>query len=242
MKRLYPVVVLAAFGLGLLGCEKKPAELTTSPVVTPLQAPLTPRAEEPRSEPAAERQAEAEPPLPTAKTEELAVEKAAEMDEERQATYRAAAMLKGLGDSAVAGTVNFEVAKDDDSVKVEVKLSGLSPGEHGFHIHVKGDCSAADGSSAGGHFNPTDAEHGAPDADARHVGDLGNIKADDDGTVDTTLTLRGALLGSEPTSPTDRSIIGRAIIVHSGPDDLKSQPAGGSGTPVACGVITKVEF
>lgn len=239
MKRT-AVIIFAALGLSLLGCERKPAELTSTPVIDPLPPAATPVAED-SAAPAAERRV-AEPALPTEKTEEMAVDKATEMADKREDTYRAAALVKGLGDSKVAGTVNFSVDKDDDGIEVEVKLTGLSPGDHGFHIHMNGDCSAADGSSAGGHFNPTGAEHGAPDSAAHHVGDLGNITANDDGEVDTTLTLRGALIATEPTSPNDRSILGRAIIVHSGPDDLKSQPSGDAGTPVACGVITRLAY
>ncbi|WP_370551987.1 superoxide dismutase family protein [Haliea sp. E1-2-M8] len=71
---------------------------------------------------------------------------------------------------------------------VKVDLEGLEPGPHGFHVHEVGDCSADDGSSAGGHFNPYDTPHGALDAGEHHVGDMGNVEADDDGRVATELT------------------------------------------------------
>ena len=95
------------------------------------------------------------------------------------------------------------------------ELTGLTPGEHGFHVHEFGDCSMADGTCAGGHFNPTGAPHGGPDDAKRHVGDLGNIKADASGKatykrVDKMLALNGP-----------NSIIGRSIIVHAAPDDLE---------------------
>ncbi|MEZ4267623.1 MAG: superoxide dismutase family protein [Myxococcota bacterium] len=240
------IAVAASLSLLALGCEKKPADAPSYPSTATRTAPTSPGVADPAlvdktGKPSGAKEA-AEPALPTAKTEELAVDTAVDMDEVRQQTERAAALMKGLGDSKVEGTVSFAVDKDDDGVEVQVKLSGLSPGEHGFHIHMNGDCSAADGSSAGGHFNPTKAEHGAPDAASHHVGDLGNIKADEDGKVDTTVTLRGATIAQAPMTPGDHSIIGRAVIVHGGADDMKSQPSGDAGAPVACGVITKVEF
>lgn len=244
MKIVNVLVVAVALSVLVLGCDKKPADAPTYPPSP--SATATPAAADPydthKTGKLSDPEKAVEAGLPTAKTKELAVDKAVEMDEVRQKTERAAAQVKGLGDSTIEGTVSFAVDKDDDGIEVQVKLSGLSPGEHGFHIHMKGDCSAADGSSAGGHFNPTDVAHGAPDADVHHVGDLGNIEADADGKVDTTVTLRGATIAQAPTTPNDRSVIGRAVIVHSGADDLKSQPSGDAGKPVACGVITKVAF
>ena len=126
------------------------------------------------------------------------------------------------------GTVEF--TEEAGGVRVIANLTGLTEGDHGFHIHEKGDCSAADGTSAGGHFNPEGTAHGAPDAAERHVGDLGNITADASGDaaynrVDTLLELNG-----------DNSIIGLAVIVHALPDDF-SQPTGAAGARVGCGVI-----
>jgi Cu-Zn family superoxide dismutase len=144
-------------------------------------------------------------------------------------TAKAMAALAPTEGNHAMGTVTFTAA--DKGVRVVANISGLSPGEHGFHIHEKGDCSAADASSAGEHFNPTGAPHGGPDSDQHHVGDLGNITADSSGSatldrVFSYLTLEG-----------DTSIIGRAVVVHSGRDDLTSQPSGDAGTRVACGVI-----
>lgn len=129
----------------------------------------------------------------------------------------------------VRGTVTF--TKTAEGVKVIADVSGLTPGKHGFHVHEFGDCSAPDGTSAGGHFNPEGTKHGAPTDVERHVGDLGNLQADADGNAyyewtDTFIALSGP-----------HSIIGRAIIVHAGEDDLKSQPSGNAGPRVACGVI-----
>ncbi|MBV9463118.1 MAG: superoxide dismutase family protein [Verrucomicrobiae bacterium] len=129
----------------------------------------------------------------------------------------------------VQGTVRFETVKG--GVKVTADLTGLTPGKHGFHVHEKGDCSAPDGSSAGGHFNPTGQAHGGPDATARHEGDLGNLVADASGAahyerVDQQLTLQGP-----------NSILGRSVVVHAKADDFKTQPSGASGDRVALGKI-----
>ena len=141
----------------------------------------------------------------------------------------AIAMLNPTTTNSVRGTVNFSEAKD--GVRVMAHITGLTPGQHGFHVHEKGDCSAPDATSAGPHFNPGGAPHGAPDAPARHAGDLGNITADASGVahydrVDKHLSFDGP-----------NSILNRAVIVHAVADDLKGQPAGNAGARVACGVI-----
>jgi len=133
-----------------------------------------------------------------------------------------------------SGTVTFtEVA---DGVQVHAEITGLTPGNHGFHVHEFGDCTAEDGSSAGGHFNPTNQPHGGPDADARHVGDMGNIEADASGTAKLDYLDHSMSLSND-----DRSIIGRSVVVHAKADDLKSQPAGDSGARIACGVIGRAK-
>ena len=142
---------------------------------------------------------------------------------------KAVAVLSPTKGSNVAGTVTF--MKVEGGVRIVADVAGLKPGEHGFHIHEFGDCSAPDATSAGGHFNPQHAQHGAPDAAARHAGDFGNLVADDSGKahyerVDTIMTLDGA-----------NSVLGHAVIVHEKADDLKTQPTGNAGARVACGVI-----
>jgi Cu-Zn family superoxide dismutase len=151
---------------------------------------------------------------------------------------KAVAVLQPTGAEKVSGVVTFtEVA---DGVRVDARITGLTPGKHGFHVHQFGDCSSADGSAAaasaaGDHFNPTNNPHGAPDATKRHEGDMGNIEADASGVaklnyVDHNLSLVEG----------EKSIIGRSVIVHEKPDDLKSQPSGDAGARVACGVIGRV--
>jgi Cu-Zn family superoxide dismutase len=142
---------------------------------------------------------------------------------------KAIARLEPTEGHTARGAVYFQ--KMENGIRVRAHVTGLTEGLHGFHIHEVGDCSAPDASSAGPHFNPGSHEHGGPDAEERHAGDLGNLDADADGEasyerMDTMLTFEG-----------ERSIIGRSVIVHVDPDDLTSQPTGNAGGRVACGVI-----
>jgi Cu-Zn family superoxide dismutase len=143
--------------------------------------------------------------------------------------HKAIAVLHALGDSGVKGTITF--TQQDGSVAVSGEITGLTPGEHAFHIHEFGDCSSADGMSAGGHFNPEGKPHGGPHDEERHVGDLGNLKADDSGKA--VVNLEDKML--QLSGP--HSIIGRSVIVHAKADDLKSQPAGNAGGRIACAVV-----
>ena len=145
---------------------------------------------------------------------------------------QAVATLSPTEGNKVMGTVTF--SQEDNGVRVVADLTGLTEGEHGFHVHENGDCSAPDGSSAGGHFNPTGMPHGGPDSPEHHIGDLGNITADASGKahldhVFSFLSLNGT-----------NSIVGHGLIVHGGKDDLTSQPSGAAGARVACGVIQKL--
>ena len=142
---------------------------------------------------------------------------------------KAVAVLHGTKGNDVSGIVTF--TKVGNLVKVVADISGLKPGKHGLHIHEYGDCSSDDGTSAGGHFNPDNVKHGAPNSSMSHVGDFGNIEADKDGKAHLEMT-DSLLSFSGP-----HSIIGRGVIVHGGEDDLTSQPAGNAGPRVACGVI-----
>jgi len=135
-----------------------------------------------------------------------------------------------LGHTA-RGVVDFTQRGDD--VLVAAAFSGLTPGAHGFHVHEKGDCSAPDASSAGGHFDPTGKPHGDPMRGEHHLGDLPMLQADSSGNARINATIRGASLHGGATN-----LIGRAVVVHAAADDYRSQPAGDSGARVACGVIT----
>jgi Cu-Zn family superoxide dismutase len=142
---------------------------------------------------------------------------------------KAIAVLHGLGDNHVGGVITFTV--EGNEVEIKGEITGLKPGEHAFHVHEFGDCSSKDGMSAGAHFNPDNMTHGGPHGGPRHVGDLGNIKADESGKAvidirDNQITLIGP-----------HSIVGRSLIVHADPDDFKSQPAGNAGKRIGCAVI-----
>ncbi len=143
----------------------------------------------------------------------------------------AVAVIHGFGDrlAKVKGVVHFTAT--EDGIEITGEISGLKPGDHGFHIHEFGDCSSADPKCHGGHFNPDKKKHGGPEDVERHVGDLGNIKANGRGVA--TIHMKDRLIAlSGP-----RSIIGRAVILHAKADDLKSQPAGDAGDRIAGGVV-----
>lgn len=145
---------------------------------------------------------------------------------------RATAIIAPLHDSRAVGVVTFIAT--EQGVRVIADVEGLTPGKHGFHVHEYGVCQV-DGASAGAHFNPTKAKHGAPDSADRHAGDLGNLIADELGhahydRVDTQLALSGA-----------KSIVGKSVIIHEKDDDSITQPSGNAGGRKACGIIEKVE-
>ena len=146
-----------------------------------------------------------------------------------QGIGKANAVISPTQGNKVKGVLTF--TKVDNGIKVVADFEGLTPGLHGFHVHQYGDCSAPNGDSAGGHFNPQGKPHGAPAAKERHAGDLGNLTAGDDGKAHLEWT--DPILSFEGRN----SIIGRSVIVHANADDLTSQPAGNSGPRIGCGVI-----
>lgn len=137
---------------------------------------------------------------------------------------------EGVG--AEKGQANLTEGPFLGQVSITVSVEGLSPGEHGVHIHTNGDCSPAgtDGpiaaGAAGGHFNPDDASHGD------HAGDLGNLVVGEDGTGQATFTANVTL-----EEGADRSVLNRSLIVHEDADDGETDPSGNSGSRVLCGVI-----
>ena len=147
-----------------------------------------------------------------------------------QAKASVVATFKAKAESKAAGTVTF--TRDGDKVRAVIELSNVSPGPHGIHIHEKGDCSAADFSSAGGHWNPSSKQHACPPEGERHPGDFGNIEVKEDGTARSELTLEQVNLGDGP-----QSLLGKSVILHEGKDDCHSQPSGESGGRLACAVI-----
>ena len=143
---------------------------------------------------------------------------------------RATATLEPRSGSNVSGMVSFQAV--GQKVRVEASVAGLSPGEHGFHVHEAGDCSAADATSAKGHFNPTAKQHGHHGGAERHAGDMPNLMADSSGKAVLSAELDTLSLTEGPSG-----ILNRSVVIHADPDDYKSQPAGNSGKRVACGVI-----
>ncbi|MCL7715778.1 superoxide dismutase family protein [Stenotrophomonas mori] len=116
-------------------------------------------------------------------------------------------------------------------------VGGLPQGRPAaFHVHETGDCGAVDASSAGGHFNPDAQPHGRAGSGAHHAGDMDNLQANADGVANVDVHLRGVTLGGGAAN----DIAGRALVVHAGADDYRSQPAGNAGARVACAVIRVV--
>src|SRR2546430_17103421 len=150
------------------------------------------------------------------------------------ASSKGISVLHPTAGNKVTGTVTFTPVAD--GVQVHAELAGLTPGKHGFHVHEFGDCSAADASSAGAHFNPTNKPHAGPDAPERHVGDMGNVEADASGKATLEYLDHQISLTND-----QQSAIGRSVVVHAQADDLKSQPAGDSGARIACGVIGRAK-
>lgn len=146
----------------------------------------------------------------------------------------AVAQLESKSGTSARGMLEFRGT--DGGVSVTGEITGLTQGsEHGFHVHQVGDCSAPDASSAGPHWNPTNAKHGSPSADAaaRHLGDMPNILADEDGHA----TVTGALAGATLRDGGANDVVGKAVVVHARRDDYVTQPSGDSGDRIACGVI-----
>lgn len=152
-----------------------------------------------------------------------------------EASYDAIADISPASGSQVMGAVKF-TDMGNGSVNIEVEISGLTPGDHALHLHQNGDCSAADGSSAGGHWNPTNMPHGKRGGGQYHKGDIANITAGADGKVSWSDTVVGWTVGGADST----NILNKAVIIHSGADDFTSQPSGNAGSRVACGVITEV--
>jgi Cu-Zn family superoxide dismutase len=134
--------------------------------------------------------------------------------------------------NATTGRVTFTAL--EHGVRVAGEVRGLPPGEHGFHLHEKGDC-GDNGNAAGGHFNPTGSKHGMFGAAMHHAGDLPSLVADASGVVRFSVDVQDISLADGAPN----SVIGRAVVVHRDRDDGVSQPAGNAGPRIACAVITR---
>ena len=149
----------------------------------------------------------------------------------------ATAVIKGTAEgSAVAGAATFTETKD--GLDVEVNVSNVPPGKHGFHIHEKGDCSDM-GKGAGGHYNPDGVMHGLVTKDGfthAHAGDFGNIEVAADGTGVLKFSIAGLTLTGEKYN-----VAGKAVILHEKEDDF-GQPTGNAGGRIGCGIITLADM
>ena len=146
------------------------------------------------------------------------------------AQTQVSATLAPSAGNNVTGNVVF--VQEGRKLFVVAEVRGLKPGPHGFHVHEKGDCSAADFASAGGHFNPHGQPHGDPTMGAHHAGDMPLLVADANGLATARAELRSMTIGGGASD-----VVGKAVVVHADADDFRSQPAGNSGARIACGVI-----
>ena len=127
------------------------------------------------------------------------------------------------------GTAKF--VQTGKNVEMDLNVYKLTPGIHAVHIHEKGDCSSTDGSSAGGHWNPTNHDHGKFGSEAFHMGDIGNLNADKEGTARMVFKTDKWCIGCKDET---KNIVGKSLIIHAGRDDFKTQPTGNAGGRVGC--------
>ncbi|WP_298424385.1 superoxide dismutase family protein [uncultured Kordia sp.] len=163
------------------------------------------------------------------KTEKVSEETATKTTEVKKVKFA----LASKSDSNVTGNVVF--TEKYGIVNMTAVMEGLTPGKHAIHIHAKADCSSPDGKSTGGHWNPTSQPHGKwGAATGYHKGDIGNFDADENGNGTISFQTDEWCIGCDDEN---KNIIGKAIIVHQGTDDLTSQPSGAAGKRVSCGGI-----
>ena len=147
------------------------------------------------------------------------------------AAPQATAMIEARSGSTLTGTATFTQSAGG-GVHIVVDVNNAPEGVHAVHLHEKGDCSAPDATSAGGHFNPGHMPHGSPDAPNHHAGDFGNMTVGSDGHGH--LELDSAVL---TLAPGEMSVVGHAIVVHAKADDMTTQPTGNAGGRIGCGVV-----
>ena len=146
---------------------------------------------------------------------------------------RAQAKIESKSESLVTGQAFF--SEKSGKVKVEISVTGVEPGPTAVHLHSIGDCSSEDAMSSGGHWNPTKEKHGKWGESQFHSGDIGNINIDESG--------KGVLILIDQHNrwsiggPAETNVIGRAVVVHQGRDDMVSQPSGAAGKRTGCGPI-----
>lgn len=147
------------------------------------------------------------------------------------ADAQARATIESRSGSNVRGWAAFK-DRSTGGVRIDVHIENAPPGVHGLHVHERGDCSAPDASSAGGHFNPGGMSHAAPSESRRHAGDLGNITIEANGTGHLELVSDLLTVRSGPNA-----VVGKAVIFHEKADDMRTQPTGDAGGRLGCGVV-----
>lgn len=141
-----------------------------------------------------------------------------------------------LVDARGADRGRVDIFKDGSGLRLEVVARGFGPGTYGMHVHTTGTCTPPDFASAGGHWNPTGAQHGRDNPMGAHHGDLPNLVVEPEQIGRATLRIVGSRLeGAGGLLDAD----GAAFVIHAGPDDYKTDPSGNSGGRVACGVIVR---
>jgi Cu-Zn family superoxide dismutase len=156
-------------------------------------------------------------------------------DRREEGKKTAVARIEGRSGSSLTGEARL--TETGDGVQMIVSIEGAPPGSLAVHLHERGDCSAPDATSAGGHWNPEGEPHGRRGSESFHAGDVGNIEVASDGRgtlqiVADNWTLDDAAKQQNP--------VGTAVVIHSGPDDFETQPDGAAGTRIGCGVIEVV--
>ena len=155
--------------------------------------------------------------------------------EEVESHVMAVANIASASGSTLTGDASF-TANEDGTVAFELKVSGAAPGVHAIHLHASGDCSAPDATSAGGHWNPAETDHGKRgESTMFHAGDIDNLVVGEDSTGVLSMNVNGWTIGGADST----NVIGKAIIIHASADDFTSQPSGAAGARVGCGVVSE---
>jgi Cu-Zn family superoxide dismutase len=144
-----------------------------------------------------------------------------------QATLRLASGLPG-------GTA--QLLASGSQINISIAVVGVAPGVHGVHLHMTGSCDAPDFTSAGGHLNPSNRQHGTANPAGAHLGDLPNVTAGAAGTGTASATLPGS---REEVMAQLFDGDGTAVVIHANADDYRTDPSGNSGGRIACGVLTR---
>jgi Cu-Zn family superoxide dismutase len=153
------------------------------------------------------------------------------MDTLPVAEARQAEAVLATADGTQAGRVIATAS--EGGVMIALNVEGLAPGEHGAHVHMTGSCEPPAFGSAGGHWNPADAQHGLENPAGPHAGDMPNVAVGSDGTGTLGYTLQGGTFDSLLDAD------GAAFVVHAKPDDQTTDPSGNSGDRIACGVFSE---